>query len=1155
MRLTRIRIKQAPGIDTPFLVDEIAAGINVLVGPNGSGKTTLRRTIQQMLWPDAKRDAPASVEAFFDDDGQQLRAERQGHKVQWQRDGSPAEAPRVPGAHLARCYSIGMSDLLTNSTDTDTKITNEIRKEMSGGYDLAELKKSFTPSGSRAAHRECIKAAANLREVRGEFRDLAKEEMTLEELASKWALADAARLRVPLLTEAYKAAKARHELAGLMAERETLPPQLALYSGNEGTQLSERDSELETNTEEAQGHEAKAVEAREKAAATNLEDDPDAVQLDAWGERAGQLGTLELKRDDRLRECEKLRLEAEAVHKSLVGADAADTAPQISLEVLDEIEAGLSGIQHAQERVAAIQAELALQKALVEKAGADSRASENARLLRDGLTATESRPSAQRLRVAFAGALLAVLAAGAIAVVIEAPPWLGIAGPALVLALFLPLLPHIRQPSSRLRESIIEQLIAGGYRVPAQWTADVIQPLLRELDIRAAEEQLARERRQQARKEEARLVTATTALEQQEVLVAASTRTAGITAKGQLSLVTIIEGVRALLAVASARQTATSEHAAAVTSAAESLAAANSWLAQQGYPKAKDAAAVRSCLGDLRDRSLALHSAHNTLAGLEGNIADTAKRRMEIEAKIKAIYKGVNLVNGDRDSLHCTLDLHPKWAGLAEKIHDQKGHLARLETSLVGQPELSGFSIEDATAALQTAETDANALLDLSKQMTAIETKVDEARKGSRMEERLTSLVAARTNLEDFREDLLHRGAATFLLEAVSEEHDQTSRPPVLNLAMKYFETFTRNVYELIPPEGTEPTFRALEVDTKRGLALSELSSGTRIQLLLAVRLAFAIHEAGDQKLPIFLDEALSTADPKRFAAVVESLQALASKGFQVFYLTSNPTDAAYWQAIGKASSGPPPRILDLAAIRGQGEPMPDLATLTFPDLPKLASPEGLTPEKYARALEVPAIRFDKPVESLHLYYLLGPDTETLHTILRVTKLRSLGRWVSFANRTREAGILPDAVSDLVDARARCARAVFEARSIGRGKPIDRSVLERSKAVSNNYLDPFVAMAEEFQGDAKRFVEALTLGTDKRLNRYQTSKRELLIAFLQDQEYLDTSPLLEIHEIRAHTLAALRDDFARGTLDTDTCHALIDRLLHAGASHAATTSP
>jgi hypothetical protein len=65
----------------------------------------------------------------------------------------------------------------------------------------------------------------------------------------------------------------------------------------------------------------------------------------------------------------------------------------------------------------------------------------------------------------------------------------------------------------------------------------------------------------------------------------------------------------------------------------------------------------------------------------------------------------------------------------------------------------------------------------------------------------------------------------------------------------------------------------------------------------------------------------------------------------------------------------------------------------------------------------------------------------------------------------------------------------------------------------------------------------------------------MLIAFLEDQEYLDTSEPLEVDGIRAETLAALHDDLGRGTLDTDTCHALIDRLLNAGTSHAATTAP
>jgi DNA repair exonuclease SbcCD ATPase subunit len=1152
MRLKRIQIRHAPGIDTPFTVDEIAAGINVLVGPNGSGKTTLRRTIQQMLWPDAKRDASASVEAFFEDDGQQLRAERQSRTVQWQRDGSPSEAPWVPGAHLARCYSIGMGDLLTDGADTDTKITNEIRKEMSGGYDLAVLRQRFAPSRSRAAYRECTNAADDVRTVELTFHDLAEEETKLVELGKKREQADAAHSRVPLLTSACEAANARRELAELKAARGALPASLEQYSGDEDKQLAEKDGELEENAKESQGLEARVADARNEAAETRLEEEPDAGQLKAWEERAAQLGRLEDARDARLEKCEKLRLEAAAALPTPEASGGTDAPPEISVEDLDEIEAGLGRIQDARAQVAAIQAELDALRVPAEDPDAQSGASENARLLRNWLAASEGRPSGQLSLVALTGALLALVAG--ILAAMRGPAWLGIAGPALGLALLAPLLFHAFRRSSGERARIQGQLGADGCRVPARWTSDEIQTLLRELDARAAKEHLAGERRSQAKKEEARLQTATAERDEQEAQATARARRAGIKAKGQLGLVTIAAGVRARLDAESAHKTAAGQLAAATADLEKELAGANLWLAEQGYPKATDASDVRGFIGDLRDRRDALRSARKTLASLQEDIALAEDRRKNIRKKIAAIYASVELADGAQDSLRRTLDLHPRWKDLSEKIRDQEGHLARTETALADHPALLDLSIDDAAAALESARSEADAMPDLVGQIVAIETRVDQAGKGKQLEEKLASAAAARTSLEEFREMLLHSEAASFLLEQVSAEHGQTSQPPVLKRAMEYFGAFTRNGYELVPPEGTEPTFRALEVETQRGFALSELSSGTRIQLLLAVRLAFAIHEAGDRKLPLFLDEALSTADPDRFAAVADSLKIVASDGFQVFYLTSNPTDAAHWQAIGKTSNATPPKILDLAAIRGKGERLPGLATLAVPEPKKLPAPDGLTPEEYGRAIGVGAVHFDKPVESLHLYYLLGSDTETLHTILRVTHLASLGRWESFARSTRAAGILPVAVSDLVDARARCARAVFAARSIGRGKPIDRPVLEQSEAVSSTYLDRFVSLAEELKGDAKRFVAALREGGDERTKRYQADKREMLIAFLEDQEYLDTSEPLEVDGIRAQTLAALYDDLGRGTLDTDTCHALVDRLLNAGTAHAATTT-
>jgi uncharacterized protein YhaN len=75
------------------------------------------------------------------------------------------------------------------------------------------------------------------------------------------------------------------------------------------------------------------------------------------------------------------------------------------------------------------------------------------------------------------------------------------------------------------------------------------------------------------------------------------------------------------------------------------------------------------------------------------------------------------------------------------------------------------------------------------------------------------------------------------------------------------------------------------------------------MQLLLAVRVAFAQSAEIDAKLPLVLDEVLSATDPERFAAVADAVLELVKDGRQVFYLTCQPPDAAIWRERAKAAA------------------------------------------------------------------------------------------------------------------------------------------------------------------------------------------------------------------------------------------------------------
>ena len=164
------------------------------------------------------------------------------------------------------------------------------------------------------------------------------------------------------------------------------------------------------------------------------------------------------------------------------------------------------------------------------------------------------------------------------------------------------------------------------------------------------------------------------------------------------------------------------------------------------------------------------------------------------------------------------------------------------------------------------------------------------------MEDILIRKEDALDSLKQLYENNLSSATGALIINQLKKETRNHNQPPIFKRANEVLNKITNGRYELLlPGESEENDFRAYDTVLRLGQNLSELSTGTRVQLLLSVRLAYVETEESSIKLPLLADELLANSDDERAKAIIESLLEISGEGRQVFYFTAQVDEVSKW--------------------------------------------------------------------------------------------------------------------------------------------------------------------------------------------------------------------------------------------------------------------
>ena len=1142
MKLKRILLSRAPGIDEPFTLDDLSPKINLIVGPNGSGKTTLCRALTATLWPSQDGSTRLDVDTVWKNDGHTLNAERHNRAVSWRNDGRLSAAPSLPDAHLASCYKLGVRDLMQEDNKSDLNIAREIRVQMAGGYDLQSIiAQSFSTKQKTGAkeRRELIELRNKLKHVESHFSSLAGDEDRLIALDTELGEARSAEYELRLLESAIELAEHRSALADFGKQLSDYSTDLDNFIGDESAQIRQLDQSL-SDCDTAIELDATALQETKLAieAANLTSRQVQATDIQAWIRRIELLAEQERKLSEARNKEEQYKAEFAAASKQLNGDSAA------TLDLSDEAIAMATDFVRERDELSARGSALAAQYKLLDApppAESRDKLMRAASFLRDWLSTPQSTETKLPASLVMSATFFVVI--GGAPAYFHTPLWLALSalGGGLLTATLLMYLGKSKDDLRSVYQNKFEQCYE---QAPEEWSVDAVTQHLSELEKSIAHAALAEEQRAQLapiKIQQDELKLAETELNNKQSELQRQTGTEISSALGLADLLNRYQAYRSTsLALSGAKESATNIAAAYAKRSKEAC----DFLAPYDYKTQQDATGLSTQLLDLKER-LTSHTGATKLHATTNSRLNGAKiRRQHIETQIDNFYDARGLKTNDKDKLNTMLERLPAYKVLKDKLGQHKHSIAILELKLSDRPDLPNLTEDGARQLHDDTRLKAERVADISAEIGGIQARIKEAREGKELELAQAQVARGEDDLSHVCEAAQLQTAGRFLLEQIDREHEQLSRPPVMERAADYFRSFTRNAYELELPDIDNPEFTARDTSAARSLSLAELSDGTRIQLLLAVRIAFAIEAERGTKVPLILDEALSTADPERFRAVAESLVILAEHR-QIFYLSANPGDVSAWKSVLAGADEADLRVIDLGVLRGAQAAISDASMLYIPPPPALPDPGVMSAEQYGLALGVPPANPLRAFEALHLFYLLRDNLDTLHTLLRDTRITTLGQWLSLVDSKRADSFLPSDVCQRLSALCGYAQQVYALRSIGRGKLVDGEVLRASKAVSSTFIERLTSLASDLGGDSKRLLAAFEDRDEPRVKRFNSTALEALRTYLEDEAYIDARPILSNDEIRLQVIGDMQDTKDGAPITRQQCGLFVDQLLAA----------
>lgn len=895
-----VRVDRMYGSHFDLYLADLSPNLNIIFGPNGAGKTTIANALNGLLLPSTGRAVRLYGHADLRFGNQTLHIEVKNNRAECRIGEKAVDRNELSQFLRPKSYHLSLQELLPEKTGDDD-LAQEIIRQANGGFDIAlagkklafKLQKRYTRTSESA---EFQTAGEKLRRVLQEQRHLqeqknqrasiqseldasrqAAKRVILIENIQKWRTAEDAYQKAAAITEAYPAViQSSHDLTGIVPKTQELAHTL--------DQLK-KDAAAQHETIE------------------RTQDSLDQNRLAPSGLKPGELQLL----DSHVRDCSEQSRELEQLNvtcqttkeqaydawKGLGGHMEENWEPAFTEEDLRQLQKyAKDAAAHLHEKGALKALKILLEVIDHAETGRDIDKLRDAQqiLVQWILSLKNAHPEHQKLQTLLLVTIIvsALLSIGA-GIFLNPLGYIGLGISGLTIWIYALFQtdkePKIRSTQTDKLKTVLSDLSDDPDLSELQSGLDQIL----EYRSKAQLENLKSNERIRVERSLENLAERQSELEtrKQELIHALhlDDPPSDIT-----SLIELVDRILNWQKLDRKTKELTGRCKIASERYEALLEATGDLFAQHGYDRPTGPRDAERLLDELRHDNDAAKRDSDRLAQEQKAWKTTQRQLTDQESRYTKIFTGLELDVGDLTALANCSRQFAEWTKAHSRANELRIRAESLHQDLPPEHQ-SLLKAENLEEELLLAQQEAEKEKDLLERMTRLNADLERAEGGNSLENALAEKEDRRTALENVREEKAAKAVGQAILDTLRENAIRNA-PLVFQRAQENFQQVTDHRYTLKIPQND--SFRARDNQYNRDFDLTELSSATRVQLLLSVRLAFVETQETNYRLPITLDETLANSDDERAQAIIKTMLTLAEDR-QIFYFTAQQDEVDKW--------------------------------------------------------------------------------------------------------------------------------------------------------------------------------------------------------------------------------------------------------------------